>query len=109
MDLAHIKKLELTEDELEDLGDVDILLVPVGNEEVMDYETAAKTVNLIEPRIVIPSHYKIDGLKVTAQSEEKFLKQMGGKFEKMEKLSIKKKELPTEDQPTKTIVLETLR
>jgi L-ascorbate metabolism protein UlaG (beta-lactamase superfamily) len=109
LDLAHIKKLELTEDELEDFGDVDILLVPVGGEDVMDYETAAKTVNLIEPRIAIPSHYKIPGLKIAAQSEEKFLKQMGGKFEKLEKLSIKKKELPTEDQPTKIIVLEALR
>ena len=109
LDLAHIKKLELTEDELEDLGDVDILIVPVGSEGVMDYEDAAKTVNLIEPRIVIPSHYKISGLKVDAQNEDKFLKQVGGKFEKMEKLSIKKKELPTEDQPIKVIVLEPLR
>lgn len=109
LNLAHIKKLELTEDELEDLGDVDILIIPVGGEDVLDYEDAAKTVNLIEPKIVIPSHYKISGLKVDAQSEEKFLKQMGGKFEKMEKLSIKKKELPTEDQSIKVIVLEPLR
>jgi len=109
LDLAHIKKLELTEDELEDLGDVDILIVPVGSEGVLDFEDAAKTVNLIEPKIVIPSHYKISGLKVDALSEEKFLKQMGGKFEKMDKLSLKKKDLPAEDLPTKVIVLEPLR
>lgn len=109
LDLAHIKKLELTEDELEDLGDVDILIVPVGSEGVMDFEDAAKTVNLIEPKIVIPSHYKMPGLKVDALSEEKFLKQMGGKYEKMEKLTLKKKDLPAEDQPTKVIMLEPLR
>jgi len=109
LDLAHINKLELTEDELEDLGDVDILIVPVGGESVMDFEDAAKTVNLIEPRIVIPSHYKMAGLKTDAQTEDKFIKQMGGKSEKMEKLSLKKKDLPAEDQPTKVIVLEPLR
>ena len=97
LDLAHIKKLELTEDELEDLGDVDILIVPIGGGDVLDYEDAAKAVNLIEPKIVIPSHYK---------NPEKFIKQMGGKSEKMEKLSLKKKDLPAEDQPTRVIILE---
>ena len=109
LNLSHIKKLELTEDELEDLGDVDILIIPIGGDDVLDYEDAAKTINLIEPKIVIPSHYKIPGLKISAQSEEKFLKQLGNKFEKMDKLSLKKKDLPTDDQPVKVIVLETLR
>lgn len=107
LDLAHIKKLELTQDQLEDLGDVDILIVPTGNKSVLDYDTASKTVNLIEPKIVIPSHYKIPGLKLDLESEEKFLKQMGGKFEKTDKISIKKKELP--EQGTKVIVLEAMR
>jgi len=109
LNLAHIKKLELSEDELEDLGDVDILIVPVGGEEVLDYEDAAKVVNLIEPKIVIPSHYKISALKVDAQSEEKFIKQMGGKSEQLEKLSLKKKDLPEDDRSAKLIILEPLR
>jgi len=98
--MAHIKKLALTEDELEDIGDVDIMLVPVGGEEVMDFEEAAKAVNYIEPRIVIPMHFT---------SPDKFLKEMGGKEEKMDKLTIKKKDLPAEDAPTKVILLEQLR
>lgn len=106
LNLAHIHKLSLTQDELEDIGEVDILFIPVGAEEVMDFDGAAKTVNLIEPKIIIPSHYKIPGLKIPAQSEEKFLKQMG-KSEKMEKLSIKKKELS--EDIAKVIVLEPLR
>ncbi len=107
--MAHIKKLALSKDEIEDIGTVDILLVPVGGEEVLDYDEAAKTVNFIEPRIVIPMHYKMDGLKLKLNSEEKFLKELGGKEERLEKLSIKKKDLPAEDAPTKVIILETLR
>jgi L-ascorbate metabolism protein UlaG (beta-lactamase superfamily) len=105
--LAHIKKLSIGQEELEDLGDIDILFVPIGGGEVFDFDDAAKTVNLIEPKIVIPTHYKVPGLKVAAESEEKFLKEMGNKFEKMEKLSIKKKELTQEN--TQIVILESLR
>lgn len=105
--LSHIKDLNLKEEELEDIGEVDILLVPVGGKSVMEYDDAAKAVNLIEPKIVIPTHYKISGLEVDAASAEKFLKELGGKSESMEKLVIKKKELPAEGM--KVIVLEPLR
>ncbi len=107
--MAHIKKLALSKDEIEDIGSVDILLVPVGGESVLDSDEAAKTVNFIEPRIVIPMHYKMEGLKIKADAEQKFLKELGGKEERLEKLIIKKKDLPAEDAPTKVIVLEPLR
>jgi L-ascorbate metabolism protein UlaG (beta-lactamase superfamily) len=54
LNLGNISELKLNEDELEDLGDVDILLVPVGGNAVMDGTMAAKAVNMIEPKIVIP-------------------------------------------------------
>jgi L-ascorbate metabolism protein UlaG (beta-lactamase superfamily) len=104
---AHIKKLALSQDELEDIGDVDIMTVPIGGSEVLDYDEAAKAVNFIEPKIVIPTHYKIAGLKIDAASEEKFLKEMGAKSETLEKLTIKKKELAEEG--TKVVILEPLR
>lgn len=106
--LSHIKELNLKEDEIEDIGDVDIMIVPIGGGDVMDYDTAAKAVNLIEPKIVIPSSYKMNGLKTDFASEEKFIKELGGKSESLEKISIKKKEL-AEDAPTKIILLEPLR
>ncbi|GAC1412851.1 MAG: MBL fold metallo-hydrolase [Candidatus Doudnabacteria bacterium] len=106
--MAHIQKLALSQEEIADIGEVDILLVPVGGGEVLDYEDASKAINFIEPKIVIPMHYKMNGLKVEASSEEKFIKEMGGKSESMEKLSIKKKELIA-DAPTRIIVLEPLR
>ncbi len=107
--MAHIKKLALSKDEIEDIGTVDILLVPVGGEDVLDYDDAAKAVNFVEPRIVIPMQYKMDGLKLKLNGEEKFLKEMGGKEERLDKLSIKKKDLPAEDAPTKVVILEPLR
>ena len=107
LSLSHIAKLNLTQDELDDIGEVDILLLPVGGESVMDYEDAAKAVNLIEPKIVIPTHYQIKNLDVKAQPVEKFLKEMGNKHESLEKLSIKKKDLQPEG--TKVVLLEPLR
>jgi hypothetical protein len=107
LNLAHISKLNLSQDELDDIGEVDVLIVPVGGESVMDYEEAAKAVNLIEPKIVIPTHYQIKGLTTKAQPIDKFIKEMGGKSETMDKLSLKKKDLPIEG--TKVIILEPLR
>lgn len=105
--MAHIKKLALTQDELEDIGDVDIMLVPVGGKEVLEAEEAAKAVNNIEPKIVIPTHYKMPGLSIDAGTPEKFLKEMGGKSETMDKLSLKKKDLT--EETTKVVILEPLR
>jgi hypothetical protein len=107
LDLSHISELKLTEDEVEDLGDVDILLLPVGGHDVLDYDQAAKTVSLIEPKIIIPMNYQMPGVKINLDSNEKFLKQMGGKFETMEKLSLKKKDLTEEG--LKVIILEPAR
>jgi L-ascorbate metabolism protein UlaG (beta-lactamase superfamily) len=107
LNLTHIKEFSIKEDELESLGDIDILLVPVGGEEVLDASTASKIVNQIGPKIVIPSHYQIPGLSVTTNPIDKFIKEMGGKSETAEKLIIKKKDLNPEE--TKLIVLEPLR
>ncbi len=106
--MAHIEKLSLSEDELEDIGDVDVMLVPVGGNGVLTADDAAKAVNFIEPKFVIPMHYKMSGSKIPAETEEKFLKEFGNKFEKMDKLTLKKKDL-LPDQPMKIIILEPLR
>ncbi len=107
LDLANLKKLTLTEDQLDDIGEVDIMIVSIGGFDVMDFDEAAKAVNRMEPKIVIPSCYKITGLKMEFAPEDKFLKEMGGKHEKMEKLSVKKKDF--EEEGTKIVVLEPLR
>jgi L-ascorbate metabolism protein UlaG (beta-lactamase superfamily) len=107
LNLAHIKEFSIAEDDLDDLGEIDILIIPVGDHHTMDASKASKIVNDIEPKIVIPSHYQTPGLDIKADPVEKFIKEMGNKSETMEKLLIKKKDLPPEG--TQVIILETLR
>ena len=47
-------------DQLEEMSNVDILLVPVGGGESLDAPPAAETVSLIEPKLVIPMHFNTD-------------------------------------------------
>jgi L-ascorbate metabolism protein UlaG (beta-lactamase superfamily) len=47
----------MKEDEIEELGDIDILILPVGGNTVLSASTASKVVNQVEPKLVIPSHY----------------------------------------------------
>lgn len=107
LDLSHIKIFSMKEDELEDLGEIDILIIPVGGKGALDAGAAAKIVNEIGPKIVIPSHYQMKGLSVPAEKVEVFIKEMGGRSETTDKLTVKKKELTGED--IKIIVLEPLR
>ena len=107
LNLTHIKDFNLKEEELESLGDIDVLIIPVGGNTVLSASSASKAVNSIEPKIVIPSHYKMGDLILDLDPLEKFIKEMGGKKEEMEKFSFKKKDLPEEG--TKVIVLEPLR
>lgn len=94
-DLGHT----LSEEAVDELGATDILLVPVGGVYTIDAKTASDVVSQLEPKIVIPIHYKIAGLKFELDPVENFLKEMG--FESAEplpKLSITKDKLPEELQ-----------
>ena len=93
----------LTNEQLEVLSNVDVLLVPVGGKGMYDAEEAMKAVNAIEPRVVIPMAFQSDN-DPDYDKAEKFLKEMGaanGAAEK--KVIIKKKDLPQEE--TRVIVL----
>ncbi len=93
----------LTDAQIEMLSGVDILFVPVGNGEAYDAEAAAKAVNAIEPRVVIPMAFRCEN-DPKAKPVDEFLKEMGasnGTAEK--KVIIKKKDLPQEE--TQVIVL----
>jgi len=99
-DLAH----NLTAEEFSALENVDILLLPVGGEETINYKIAVEIANQIEPKIIIPMHYAIPGLSTKLDAVDKFLKEYGIKSETMNKLKVAKKDLPEED--TKVVILE---
>ena len=108
MRLCHLGDLgtsELDSETIESIGEVDILFIPTGGEDVLDSESAVKVVNLLEPKIVIPMHYSIPKTSIKGEKVDDFLKEMGEKgIKSEEKFTTKKKELPEEG--TKIIVLE---
>ena len=83
--------------QLEVLAGADILLIPVGGKYTIDAKKAVEVVSQLEPRIVIPMHYKVPGLKYDLDSVEKFIKEIGLKPRQEEKLKISKRDLPQED------------
>jgi len=92
-DLGHT----LENKQLEVLAGIDILLVPVGGKYTLDAKQAVEVVSQVEPRIVIPMHYSVPGLKLDIAGVDKFIKEMGINPTEEEKLKISKKDLPQED------------
>lgn len=103
--VVHLGDLgqELTNEQIENLGNVDVLLIPVGGQVTIDAKKAAEIVSQLEPKIVIPMHYRLDGLKFKFDAVENFIKEVGLAPEKIDKLKIVKKDLPMEE--TKLIIL----
>ena len=91
--LGDLGQKELTPDQLEKIGEIDILMIPVGGNYTISGKEAVKIMSQIEPKIIIPMHYALPKLKVKLEGVEKFLKTMGiKKIEPVNKLTIKKKD-----------------
>ncbi len=97
--VAHLGDLAHTLDntELEKLVGIDILLIPVGGNYTLDAKKAVEVISQIEPRIVIPMHYRHPDLKIELDDLEKFIKELGVVPTHEEKLKISKKDLPAEE------------
>jgi len=93
---------------LEHLEEIDILFIPAGGAPFIKPETAVKIIKQIEPKIVIPTFFKVPGLKRAAGKPELLLEEFNGKKteskESREKLTIKKKDL-AEIKKTEIVVL----
>ncbi len=90
-DLGH----PLTEDQTEELGNVDILMLPVGGVSTINASVAAAIVRQIEPKIVLPMHYGTPTLTRTLDPIDKFLKEMGAHdIVPQPKLTVTKNNLP---------------
>ncbi len=105
MTICHLGDLgqeKLDEKQVDEIGDIDILFVPVGGNYTINYKEAIGIIGQIEPKIIIPMHYKIKDLKIELDGPEKFVKELGLTPEKTDKYKIVKKSLPLEE--TKLIV-----
>ena len=109
IDIAFLSDLghKLDDKQLDKLGNVDILMIPVGGTFTIDAKTANDIIGDIEPRIIIPMHYNLPGLKFKSGKKldgiDKFLKISSLPIEKSDKLKITKKDLLQEQ--TKIVVL----
>lgn len=107
LNLVHLGRLTKKPDlaELEKLGSIDILFVPVGGgKDYINAEDAASLITALEPRIVIPMGYQCDS-DPDAAPLSAFIKELGLKPEITDKkIIIKKKDLPQDDM--KLYVLE---
>lgn len=97
-DLGH----ELSNDQLNQIGSVDVLIVPVGGVFTINPALAVKTIRAIEPYIVIPMHYKTDQHAGEVFGElatlGDFMKEYGADVPPVAKLTVDRNRLPEETQ-----------
>ena len=93
MTLVHLGALsdaELSPEAREGLDEIDVLFVPVGGNGVLTSDAAHKLAVALEPKIIIPMHWSGIG---EPKSLEAYLKKAGNGGEKVDKLTLKKKDL----------------
>jgi len=104
--VAHLGDLKEvpTQSEIESLGTINVALVPVGGGGGLNAAKAAEVISLIEPNLVIPMHYATPAAKVSLDSLNKFIKEMGlSKPDTQPSLKVTRSGLPNE---THVIVLD---
>lgn len=93
MTLVHLGALsdtELSKEAREGIGEIDVLFVPVGGGGVLSPDAAHELAISLEPKIIIPMHWSGIGDKGALDA---FLKESGNGSDKIEKLTLKKKDL----------------
>jgi L-ascorbate metabolism protein UlaG (beta-lactamase superfamily) len=104
-DIGHTLSDELTDE----IGDIDVLMIPVGGFYTIGPKEATEIISKTEPYFVIPMHYNLAGVNPAnlgkLEPVETFLKESGLPVENLPKFTIKKEDI-LEDQNTKVIVLE---
>lgn len=103
-DLGHL----LSDQQIEEIGEIDILMIPVGGEYTIGPVDAVKVVHDIEPKLVIPMHFKVPGIneKIFEKLEtvDAFVSQLGLPSTTESKLVVKDGELSVENQ--RIVILE---
>jgi len=101
-DLGHV----LTQAQIEQLSALDVLFIPVGGNSTLTAAEAAEVVSLLGPRLVVPMHYQLRGVKMKLDPVTKFLQEMGvAKVTPQESLRV----LPVAEPPETQVVLLELK
>ena len=98
-DIGHL----MTTDQLEDVDEIDVLMIPVGGVTTLNAAQAAEQVRKLEPKIVIPMHYATPGHDAHLEPVDKFLAEFGAReTEPQNKLVVTRNNLP---DTTKVVLL----
>ena len=99
--LGDLGEKSLSAEQLHGIGEVDILFVPVGGSDALNAKDAGAIIGQIEPRVIIPMHYKVPGAKGNLEKMEDirlFCQDHNLNMnETVSKVSFKKKDLPEEE------------
>lgn len=94
-DLDHVPEQSV----VEELGEINVLLVPVGGGAGLKANEAAEVVSLIEPHYVVPMHYEQEGLAFDLDPVDRFLRAMGvTNPQQMDMLRVNAASLPEQPQ-----------
>ncbi|OGD94125.1 hypothetical protein A2697_03920 [Candidatus Curtissbacteria bacterium RIFCSPHIGHO2_01_FULL_41_44] len=97
--LGDLGQKKLTQEQRETLSLCDVLLIPTGSVYTIGGRDAEDIISAVEPKIIIPMHYKISGLKADLEGVDVFLSAMGKeKLEPVGKLSVSRDRLPEEPE-----------
>lgn len=103
--IAHLGDLQKVPNqaEIEALGNVNIVLIPVGGGSGLTAAKAVEVVSLLEPGIVIPMHYGTPDSSIKLTTVDKFLKEMGlSDIEPLPSLKVTQSTIPEE---TRVVIL----
>jgi L-ascorbate metabolism protein UlaG (beta-lactamase superfamily) len=104
--VAHLGDLDYvpTQQQIENLGSVNVALVPIGGGSGLNASQAAEVISLLEPSIVVPMHFRTPEINLKLDTLQKFVKEMGLSAPKtQESLKISRTDLPDE---THVVVLD---
>ena len=95
--LGDLGQKQLTQNQVEALSGCDVLMVPVGGVYTIEAKDAPDIIAHLEPKIVVPMHYKTKNLKFELAPVDDFLRAMGKeKVETVTKLSVSNDRIPQE-------------
>ena len=105
--ICHLGDLgaKLNTEQIEALKDPDVLLIPAGGGCTLGLSDIAEVVSQLEPKLVVPMHYALSGVKVELESVERFCREMAvEEAHPQQRLAVTRSSLPDD---TSVVLLET--
>jgi L-ascorbate metabolism protein UlaG (beta-lactamase superfamily) len=93
----------LRPEQLAAIGEIDVLILPVGDGPTIGGEPAAAVVRALRPRLVVPMHYRTEAINFL-DPPDAFLDALGARIERLDEAGFDVEEyLGTTDDPTVVI------